>query len=158
MGIASAAWNGVEAVKENLASALSRSMERVGSSFNSTKSNIFNIPSASWNHMKFHLVLQDSAIQAKERNTKTRVRRMRCGLTCTSESDDRKWKRIRLEMLNELEALKKMLGPRCTMGVTKGRHGKAHNCKALLNENDTTNIVLPINDKPEFRRRNATTY
>ena len=44
------------------------------------------------------------------------------------------------------------------MGVTKGRPGKVNNCKVLLNENDAMSIVLPINDKPEFRRRNVTTY
>ena len=83
---------------------------------------------------------------------------MRCGLTYTLESDDRKWEHIRLETSNELEALKKMLGPHCTMGVAKGHPGKVNNYKSLLNENDIINIVLPINDKPEFRRRNVTTY
>ena len=83
---------------------------------------------------------------------------MRHSLTYTSESDDRKWEHIRLETPNELEALKKMLGRHCTMEVTKGRPGKVDNYKVLLNENDTTNIVIPINDKPEFRRRNVTTH
>ena len=66
LDIASTLWNGIKAVKENLVSTLLRLMERVGSSFNSTKSKIFNLPSASWKCMKFHLVLQDSAIQEKE--------------------------------------------------------------------------------------------
>ena len=81
---------------------------------------------------------------------KVRVRRMRHGLKHVAMESKRTWEHTRLEVDSELDALKKLLGPFCTMGVTKARPCKGNSCQVSLNEHDTVSIVEPTLNKPNF--------
>jgi len=83
---------------------------------------------------------------------------MKYGLKYISKLRERNWKTIRLETHDELESLKKLLGPYCLFGVTKSRLSRSNNYKVLLNKSDLLNIVEPMARKEQYKRRNVVTF
>lgn len=151
-------WNGVESVKDTLCSVLCKSVEREGASFNSSKSTVFHLTLIAWNYIKYQLKIMDANIKIESYTTRSRIRKLKYGIKYTSKTRDRKWECIRLETNEELNCLKKLLGPYCLIGVTKERPSKGNNYEVLLNRADLLNIVEPVESKDAFKRRNVTTF
>ena len=83
---------------------------------------------------------------------------MRYGLKYVSVDVNRTWEHVRLELGSELSNLRKIVGPCCTMGVTKARPSKRNSYQVSLNANDVVNVVHSILEKLNFTRSNVTTF
>jgi len=151
-------WIGLESINEVLLKIMCKSGERVGSSFYSSKSQIFSLSTEIWNYILYFFNTSDTCIEIHEFNTNSRVKRIEYGMVYKSLLVQRKWYQIRLETHDQLNLLKSLLGPYCLFGVTKGRPGKVNNYEVSgVTKYDDINVVEPLSSPTEFVRRNITT-
>ena len=74
------------------------------------------------------LLKNNDDVVVNSHSTKVRAGKMACGMKYIPAEENRKWEHARLEVASELASLKKIVGPHCTMGVTKARPCKGNSC------------------------------